>query len=149
MALTCDTKLEILESGRVWRYARHDLDTLLWSAEQQRWIFKVPGNGLQFDPDLSTYSADHIEEVHEKSALEFANITPGRPIVFEGTISELSQLGLTAEHTPDDSELGCAHVSFHRGSELNKLQRRVLNIDIALLMHEVTDTITLARPDGA
>ena len=150
MDVACGTPASTVPSEHhVVRLTKDHLDYLMWSAEQGRWLLRVPGNAIQFDDDLSTYWVEHLWNVHGASADEIVEPSPGRSIAFRARIGELVALGLTVRHSPTDPVMpGCAHTSFDR-PRLGPQARRALSVDISMLMSVAAGVITQLPPPGA
>lgn len=145
----CGEVAELPSDDSIWRLAKDSLDVLIWSDEQQRWLLRVPGNAIQFDPDLSTLWREHILVVHSRGPDAVCEQPPGRSILFQAVIGALIDLGLGVRHTPQEGEHGCAHVSFDRPHPLTKPERRELSMNIADVLVHVAGVITCLRPSSS
>jgi hypothetical protein len=149
---TCGEAEALPPGQHVFRRAKDNLDFLRWSAEQNRWMLKVPGNALKFDDDddgLSTYWDEHLGKAHDLGAGCVTDPQAKAVLVFRAEADALVNLGLTMQHNPyGDGPIGCAHVSFTR-KKLDRASRFGLSVDISDLMRLVFGESVQSVPDGA
>ena len=146
MNAKCGVSVPVPSDHHLLRLVRDDPDYVWWSSEQNRYLLRVPGFALQFDPDLSTSWAEHLLDLHGRSPEDL--VSPKRELAFRARVGELQGLeGLTITHSPEGEEPdGCGHVSVLRPEGLPKGLRNSLSTDIALRMHQVAGTVRSAPP---
>jgi hypothetical protein len=145
----CGVPEDIDDDQHVWRQLKHDLDTLTWDADANRWLPRVEPPAIQFNDDLSTVWAEHVQTVHGAGP-ELA-VRPDYPLTYEALVAHLRTGGGSVEHTPQKiaHPTACAHASVYYPPDSNKPARKRYRNLVARALMIVHGEVTFPPPPGA
>lgn len=147
----CGVAAPIPDEHRVWRRAMASLHWHTWDSDRQRWLPR--GNTVDFDPELSTVWADHMESTHGAGPGSALDGYDRYTLVFEVGVSACRAIRCQVTHSPDGPcPLACAHTLVSMPPEVSTAHRKeIKSIRMALgrAMSLVYGTITAPPPPGA
>lgn len=92
---------------------------------------------FKFDPDLSMSWREHLERIHQLGASSVTG--PRHPLVFEVNVQSIRQVrfgpgefAFRVGHSPQGfNPVECAHASVYWPSNLDKVKREMLRVELA------------------
>ncbi len=150
--MKCGEQDQLEDDQHLWRRVKDDPNMLIWNSDEKRWVPSNtnPSNSVQFNPELSTFWREHLEDSHMLTARSIADDELGYTLVFEIMVEVPRKFGATVVHTPTcERPVQCAHTSVFYPNDLNKGQRFIFRQELAHSMFLVSGSCHQVPPPGA
>jgi hypothetical protein len=149
----CGQPQPIGSDQRLWRRVIDHPDHVTWDADKERWLPRPSGssNSLQFNPELSTFWCEHLQDRHRLLPSSILDPDGRYTLVYQSQVQDVRAIGCTVEHTPQaDLPVDCAHTSvWYPSGATDKPSRKAVRNDLARTVILVYGAISQSPPDGA